>query len=171
MPRFLQAKPSAPHPSSSSSSSSSSSRFAGASVGIGDGLGDLAMLLETDVPIVLSPSSSFRRACARFGLRLEPLLLASGLPAKRSVLVATDWSELLAVLCWTRPEAATARCEARRRGCRAEECRLMALTSDALNGADDATLERAVLASVAGGATMVQLRDKTEDFGSPRGDL
>ena len=41
----------------------------------------------------------------------------------------------------------------------------MALTSDALNAESEEGMEMAIMASVDGGATMIQLRDKTEDFG------
>ena len=41
----------------------------------------------------------------------------------------------------------------------------MALTSDALNAEAGDAMERAILQSIDGGATMVQIRDKTEDFG------
>ena len=136
------------------------------SVGIGDGLGDLAMLLSTDLPIVLSPGSSFRRVCARFGLALRPLLLLDCPPSPRTLYVADDWAQILAVLCFAHIDAALQPLPAEpRRRCTPAECRLMALTSDALNAEGGEAMERAILESVEGGATMIQIRDKTEDFG------
>ena len=136
------------------------------SVGIGDGLGDLAMLLETDLPIVLRPSASFQKICSIFGIRLCPLLLAQGVSSTPTIFTAADWAEITAVLCWNRWDAATEPIPTvPRRGCIPAECRLMALTSDALNAESEEGMEMAIMASVDGGATMIQLRDKTEDFG------
>lgn len=149
--------------SEQSVSQGSAPRF---SVGIGDGLGDLAMLLETDLPIVLHPGSSFRAVCSAFGLALRPLLLLDGPPSPRTLYIADDWAQILAVLCLPRLDAALQPLPAPpRRGCDPAECRLMALTSDALNAEAGDAMERAILQSVDGGATMVQIRDKTEDFG------
>ena len=138
----------------------------GFSVGIGDGLGDLAMLLETDLPIVLHPGSSFRAVCSAFGLALRPLLLLDGTPSPRTLYVADDWAQILAVLCLPHLDAALQPLPTPpRRRCDPAECRLMALTSDALNAEAGDAMERAILQSIDGGATMVQIRDKTEDFG------
>ena len=72
----------------------------------------------------------------------------------------------LAVLCLPRLDAALQPLPTPpRRRCAPAECRLMALTSDALNAEAGDAMERAILQSVDGGATMVQIRDKTEDFG------
>lgn len=138
----------------------------GFSVGIGDGLGDLAMLLETDLPIVLHPGSTFRAVCSAFGLALRPLLLLDGPPSPRTLYIADDWAQILAVLCLPHLDAALQPLPTPpRRHCDPAECRLMALTSDALNAEAGDAMERAILQSIDGGATMVQIRDKTEDFG------
>ena len=152
--------------SQSSEQSMSQGSTPGFSVGIGDGLGDLAMLLETDLPIVLHPGSTFRAVCSAFGLALRPLLLLDGPPSPRTLYIADDWAQILAVLCLPRLDAALQPLPAPpRRRCAPAECRLMALTSYALNAEAGDAMERAILQSIDGGATMVQIRDKTEDFG------
>ena len=136
------------------------------SVCIGDSLGDLAMLLRADIPIVIHPGNSFITACNKFDIPMKPLLLCEGISSQKVIYTVEDWSEIIAVLCWNHLESVeTESREDSRRGCTPAECRLMALTNDTLNAVGGEVMEKAVMEAVEGGATMVQIRDKTEDFG------
>lgn len=147
---------------------------------VGDGLGDLAMMLTADLPIVIQPGGSFRRVCERYDIQLIPLqeyMYENSTPVQteekekaKRVYVANGWSDIASVLAyssamedpWT-TESESVDCSTR---CSAEQCRLMALTNDVLNETGGSMMEHAVLESIRGGATMVQIRDKTENFGN-----
>lgn len=137
----------------------------GLRVMIGDSLGDLSCLLEADVGIIMNPSESFKRVCARYHIELRDLMLC-GAREKNVLYTCRDWSEICAVLCWSRmmcdPWTEEENVEPDR--C-SEECRLMALTNEHLNQVGGLEMEEAICEAIAGGATMIQIRDKTEDFG------
>ena len=158
---------------------------------VGDGLGDLAMMLASDLPIVLQPGQSFRRVCERYSIQLRSLLdyvYGKTMPdqadqadqagearakAKKVVYVADSWSEIAGVLAyssamnddWFLASASSTQPSSPAVRCTAEQCRLMALTNDVLNEVGGEVMEKAILESIRGGATMVQIRDKTENFG------
>lgn len=156
-----------------------SERAPACTIVVGDGLGDLAMMLTADLPIVIQPGGSFRRVCERYDIQLIPLqeyMYERGQPVQtekekvKRVYVASGWSDIASVLAyssamedpWT-TESESTNFSTR---CSAEQCRLMALTNDVLNEAGGSMMEHAVLESIRGGATMVQIRDKTENFGN-----
>lgn len=136
---------------------------------VGDGLGDLAMLLKADLAVVLCPGNSFRSVCSRYGIALRSLwdYRYSTTVQGPCIYESEGWSQIAAVLgyglsqmdAWTieRPSPCVR--------CTPAQCRLMALTNDALNEEGGIMMEQAVLESIRGGATMVQIRDKTENFG------
>ena len=152
---------------------------------VGDGLGDLAMMLASDLPIVLQPGQSFRRVCERYSIQLLPLLdyvyenavtEQSGegeVKVKKVIYVADNWNEIAGVLTyssamkddWFLVPLSSTQSESPAVRCTPAQCRLMALTNDVLNEEGGEVMERAILESIRGGATMVQIRDKTENFG------
>ena len=148
---------------------------------VGDGLGDLAMMLASDLPIVLQPGQSFRRVCDRYSIQLQPLLDyvydKTGQPGEvketKVIYVADSWSEVAGVLAyssamnddWPLPSALSTQPVSPTVRCTPAQCRVMALTNDALNEVGGEVMEQAILESIRGGATMVQIRDKTENFG------
>lgn len=164
---------------------------------VGDGLGDLAMMLASDLPIVLQPGQSFRRVCERYSIQLRSLLdyvYGKTMPEqaeqaeqaeqveqtgevkgkeKKVIYVADSWSEIAGVLTyisamrddWFLPSTPSTQPSSPAVRCTAEQCRLMALTNDVLNEVGGEVMEQAILESIRGGATMVQIRDKTENFG------
>lgn len=139
---------------------------------IGDGLGDLAMMLQGDVGVVLTPGNTFREVCARYDISIRPLWeYVYGESYEHTVFESESWSEVVAVLGYSlsQLDAWVLKRPVQDVRCTADQCRLMALTNDALNEEGGVKMERAVLESVHGGATMVQIRDKTENFGRNEG--
>lgn len=136
---------------------------------VGDGLGDLAMLLKADVAVVLCPGNSFRSVCSRYGIALRSLWdYRYGATSQGPCIYESEgWSQIAAVLGYelSQMDAWTIERPAPRVRCTPAQCRLMALTNDALNEEGGIMMEQAVLESIRGGATMVQIRDKTENFG------
>lgn len=135
---------------------------------VGDGLGDLGMMMQADVAVVLTPGNTFREVCDRYHITIRPLWeYVYRESYEHTVFESESWSEVVAVLGYSlsqldawilkRPSAG--------KRCTADQCRLMALTNDALNEEGGVRMEHAVLESIHGGATMVQIRDKTENFG------
>ena len=156
----------------------------GVRVMIGDSLGDLSCLLEADIGVVMHPSATFRRVCAQYGVALkdlmqynakEDLMLYNGKErvqhsekAKKVLYVCEDWSEVSAVLSWPRMMCDAWAVEPALKAdvCSEEACRLMALTNEHLNQVGGEEMEEAIGEAIEGGATMIQIRDKTEDFGA-----
>lgn len=135
---------------------------------IGDGLGDLGMMMKADVAVVLTPGTSFREVCDRYHIVIRPLWeYVYGNAYERTIFESESWSEVVAVLGYSlsQLDAWVLKQPSVGKRCTAEQCRLMALTNDALNEEGGTRMERAVLESIRGGATMVQIRDKTENFG------
>ena len=134
---------------------------------IGDSLGDLSCLLEADIGVVMHPSATFRRVCEKYGVVLKDLMSYHG-KEEKVIYVCEDWSEASAVLSWARMmcDAWTLESAVKPDVCREEECRLMALTNEHLNQVGGEEMEEAICEAIEGGATMIQIRDKTEDFGA-----
>lgn len=136
---------------------------------VGDGLGDLAMLLKADVAVVLCPGNSFRSVCSCYGIVLRSLWdYRYGTKVQGPCIYESEgWSQIAAVLGYglSQMDAWTIERPSPRVHCTPAHCRLMALTNDALNEEGGIMMEQAVLESIRGGATMVQIRDKTENFG------
>ncbi|KAK8806716.1 hypothetical protein WA588_005519 [Blastocystis sp. NMH] len=135
---------------------------------VGDGLGDLAMLLKADVAVVLCPGNSFRSVCSCYGIVLRSLWdYRYGTKVQGPCIYESEgWSQIAAVLGYglSQMDAWTIERPSPRVHCTPAQCRLMALTNDALNEEGGIMMEQAVLESIRGGATMVQIRDKTENF-------
>ena len=156
----------------------------GVRVMIGDSLGDLSCLLEADIGVVMHPSATFRRVCAQYGVALKDLMqynakedlmqyngkerVQHSEKAERVLYVCEDWSEVSAVLSWPRMmcDAWAAEPALKADVCSEEACRLMALTNEHLNQVGGEEMEEAIGEAIEGGATMIQIRDKTEDFGA-----
>lgn len=156
----------------------------GVRVMIGDSLGDLSCLLEADIGVVMHPSATFRRVCAQYGVALKDLMQYNGKEdlmqyngkervqhsekAERVLYVCEDWSEVSAVLSWPRMMCDAWAVEPALKAdvCSEEACRLMALTNEHLNQVGGEEMEEAIGEAIEGGATMIQIRDKTEDFGA-----
>ena len=165
----------------------------GVRVMIGDSLGDLSCLLEADIGVVMHPSATFRRVCAQYGVALKDLMqynAKEGLmqynakedlmqyngkervqhseKAEKVLYVCEDWSEVSAVLSWPRMmcDAWSVEPALKADVCSEEACRLMALTNEHLNQVGGEEMEEAIGEAIEGGATMIQIRDKTEDFGA-----
>ena len=88
--------------------------------------------------------------------------------AERVLYVCEDWSEVSAVLSWPRMmcDAWSVEPALKADVCSEEACRLMALTNEHLNQVGGEEMEEAIGEAIEGGATMIQIRDKTEDFGA-----
>ena len=88
--------------------------------------------------------------------------------AERVLYVCEDWSEVSAVLSWPRMMCDAWAVEPALKAdvCSEEACRLMALTNEHLNQVGGEEMEEAIGEAIEGGATMIQIRDKTEDFGA-----
>ena len=88
--------------------------------------------------------------------------------AERVLYVCEDWSEVSAVLSWPRTMCDAWAVEPALKAdvCSEEACRLMALTNEHLNQVGGEEMEEAIGEAIEGGATMIQIRDKTEDFGA-----
>ena len=165
----------------------------GVRVMIGDSLGDLSCLLEADIGVVMHPSATFRRVCAQYGVALKDLMQYNGKEdlmqyngkedlmqyngkervqhsekAEKVLYVCEDWSEVSAVLSWPRMMCDAWAVEPALKAdvCSEEACRLMALTNEHLNQVGGEEMEEAIGEAIEGGATMIQIRDKTEDFGA-----
>ena len=156
----------------------------GVRVMIGDSLGDLSCLLEADIGVVMHPSATFRRVCAQYGVALKDLMQYNGKEdlmqynakervqhsekAEKVLYVCEDWSEVSAVLSWPRMmcDAWSVEPALKADVCSEEACRLMALTNEHLNQVGGEEMEEAIGEAIEGGATMIQIRDKTEDFGA-----
>lgn len=150
----------------------------GVRVMIGDSLGDLSCLLEADVGVVMHPSATFRRVCAQYGVALKDLMQYNGKEdltpyngkekAEKVLYVCEDWSEVSAVLSWPRMMCDAWAVEPALKAdvCSEAACRLMALTNEHLNQVGGEEMEEAIGEAIEGGATMIQIRDKTEDFGA-----
>lgn len=156
----------------------------GVRVMIGDSLGDLSCLLEADIGVVMHPSATFRRVCAQYGVALKDLMQYSekaekvqyngkervqhSEKAEKVLYVCEDWSEVSAVLSWPRMmcDAWSVEPALKADVCSEEACRLMALTNEHLNQVGGEEMEEAIGEAIEGGATMIQIRDKTEDFGA-----
>ena len=156
----------------------------GVRVMIGDSLGDLSCLLEADIGVVMHPSATFRRVCAQYGVALKDLMqynakedlmqyngkerVQHSEKAEKVLYVCEDWSEVSAVLSWPRMMCDAWAVEPALKAdvCSEEACRLMALTNEHLNQVGGEEMEEAIGEAIEGGATMIQIRDKTEDFGA-----
>lgn len=156
----------------------------GVRVMIGDSLGDLSCLLEADIGVVMHPSATFRRVCAQYGVALKDLMqynakedlmqynakerVQHSEKAEKVLYVCEDWSEVSAVLSWPRMmcDAWSVEPALKADVCSEEACRLMALTNEHLNQVGGEEMEEAIGEAIEGGATMIQIRDKTEDFGA-----
>ena len=156
----------------------------GVRVMIGDSLGDLSCLLEADIGVVMHPSATFRRVCAQYGVALKDLMqynakedlmqyngkerVQHSEKAEKVLYVCEDWSEVSAVLSWPRMMCDAWAVEPGLKAdvCSEEACRLMALTNEHLNQVGGEEMEEAIGEAIEGGATMIQIRDKTEDFGA-----
>lgn len=156
----------------------------GVRVMIGDSLGDLSCLLEADIGVVMHPSATFRRVCAQYGVALKDLMQYNGKEdlmqynakervqhsekVEKVLYVCEDWSEVSAVLSWPRMmcDAWSVEPALKADVCSEEACRLMALTNEHLNQVGGEEMEEAIGEAIEGGATMIQIRDKTEDFGA-----
>ena len=156
----------------------------GVRVMIGDSLGDLSCLLEADIGVVMHPSATFKRVCAQYGVALKDLMQYNGKEdlmqyngkervqhsekAEKVLYVCEDWSEVSAVLSWPRMMCDAWAVEPALKAdvCSEEACRLMALTNEHLNQVGGEEMEEAIGEAIEGGATMIQIRDKTEDFGA-----
>ena len=88
--------------------------------------------------------------------------------AEKVLYVCEDWSEVSAVLSWPRMmcDAWSVEPALKADVCSEEACRLMALTNEHLNQVGGEEMEEAIGEAIEGGATMIQIRDKTEDFGA-----
>ena len=88
--------------------------------------------------------------------------------AEKVLYVCEDWSEVSAVLSWPRMMCDAWAVEPALKAdvCSEEACRLMALTNEHLNQVGGEEMEEAIGETIEGGATMIQIRDKTEDFGA-----
>ena len=88
--------------------------------------------------------------------------------AEKVLYVCEDWSEVSAVLSWPRMMCDAWAVEPALKAdvCSEEACRLMALTNEHLNQVGGEEMEEAIGEAIEGGATMIQIRDKTEDFGA-----
>ena len=88
--------------------------------------------------------------------------------AEKVLYVCEDWSEVSAVLSWPRMMCDAWAVEPALKAdvCSEEACRLMALTNEHLNQVGGEEMEEAMGEAIEGGATMIQIRDKTEDFGA-----
>ena len=88
--------------------------------------------------------------------------------AEKVLYVCEDWSEVSAVLSWPRMMCDAWAVEPGLKAdvCSEEACRLMALTNEHLNQVGGEEMEEAIGEAIEGGATMIQIRDKTEDFGA-----
>ena len=66
---------------------------------VGDGLGDLGMMMQADVAVVLTPGNTFREVCDRYHITIRPLWeYLYGESYEHTVFESESWSEVVAVL-------------------------------------------------------------------------
>ena len=139
------------------------------SVVIGDSLGDVSMLLNASLPILLHPSTRTLNTLHHYHIE-TPSIKTYKCPQPHTIFIATNWSEIISVLCWhtMRSDSLQPSSESKKKpvvNCTEEDCRLMSLTNDYYNTVGGDLLKSAIIETIEGGATMIQIRDKTEDFG------
>lgn len=136
-------------------------------VAIGDSLGDLGMFLRVQLPILLHPSDRTLRVLKHYHIDIHPIMQYHQ-PLPHTVFVASDWSEIISVLCWNTMQSDSLQPQSSQEktlNCSNQDCALMSLTNDYYNTAGGDLLKSAIIETIEGGATMIQIRDKTEDFG------
>ena len=137
------------------------------SIVIGDSLGDLSMLLQASLPILLHPSTRTLNTLHHYHIE-TPSIKTYQAPQVNTIYIASNWSEIISVLCWHTMRSDSLQPvddKKRKMNCTKEECELMSLTNDYYNTVGGDLLKSAIIETIEGGATMTQIRDKTEDFG------
>ena len=137
------------------------------SVVIGDSLGDLGMLLKAKLPILLHPSNRTKQVLLHFNIATESIMNYQE-PLSNTIFIANNWSEIIAVLCQHTMRSDSLQPKDNKiitPPCSYKDCALMSLTNDYYNNAGGDLLKSAIIETIEGGATMIQIRDKTENFG------
>lgn len=138
------------------------------SIVIGDSLGDLGMLLQARLPILLHPSQRTQQVLHHYKIN-TPSIMTYQQPLENTIFVAKDWSEIIAVLCQHTMRSDSLQPIIEEQPieiCTKKDCELMSLTNDYYNTVGGDLLKAAIIETIEGGATMIQIRDKTENFGN-----